>query len=264
MKRGNMFWGFVLILVGVLFYLKTAGVITDVWGWFWPVGMIMLGVWVLVMRFNPGLFGLKHENFSVDLQGATRIDVDFDHGAGTVFFGGGAAPGVAISGLGGLGLEVSTSRDGDRLGIDLEAGPTFLPFLGPDGGEWRFALSQEVPVAIKIDAGASSMDLDLRDVKLTFLGINTGASSVRAKLPANAGQSLVDIESGAATIELQVPAGVGARIRFEQGASSINVDEKRFPRSLAGDHLYQSVDYDSCANKMEISLDGGANTVKIF
>ncbi|HEY3312865.1 MAG TPA: hypothetical protein VGK00_14590 [Anaerolineales bacterium] len=262
MRRANLFWGVILILLGGLFFLKAIGLISDVLGWFWPLGFILLGVWVLVGRFLPR-FGVSVETFSIDLQGATKLDVDFDHGAGSVFFGGGAPAGVAISGTQGSGLEVSSHLAGDSLGVDIDAGPTFIPFLGPDGGEWRFNLTQEVPVSIKIDAGASGFDFDMTDVRLTYLGVDTGASRIKVKLPANAGHTLLDFQSGAASIELSVPTGVGARIRLEQGASTINIDESRFPLLTSLRNVYQSVDYDSAPNKVEINLVGGANSVRV-
>jgi len=262
MRRGNLFWGIILIVLGGLFLLQTSGLINDVLSWFWPIGLILLGVWVLAGRYLPRQGGAV-ETFSIELQDATRLDLDIDHGGGSLVFSGGAPAGVAISGSQATGLDVSSHRSGDSLGVKVDAGPNFLPFLGPDGGEWSFKLTQAVPVAIKLDAGASSLDFDLTDVRLTYLGVDAGASSVKVKLPANAGHTLVDFESGAASIDLIVPAGVGARIRFEQGISSINVDESRFPLVTSMRNLYQSADYDSTANRVEINLEGGANSVKV-
>ena len=262
MRRGNLFWGLVLIVLGGLFFLQASGLIKDVLGWFWPAFLIMLGLWVLGGRYL--LVSIPDgETFSIDLQGAARLEMEAGHGAGSIFFGGGAPAGVALTGTQALGLDKSSHLSGESLVVKLDAGPTFLPFLGPEGGEWRFNLTQEVPVSIKLDAGASHLLFDMTDVKLTYLGIDTGASSVTINLPARAGHTLVDIESGAASLDLTVPEGVGARIRFELGASSLNIDEKRFPRLTAAPNLYQSADYDSASNKVEINLEGGANSVSL-
>jgi hypothetical protein len=259
MRRGSIFWGFILILLGGLFLLQAQGLIKDVLGWFWPIVLILLGAWIVFERFIPhGAAG--GETFSINLEGASKVDLDFDHGAGTVVMTGGALIGVALTGSQGAGMDVSSHRNGESLTVDLNAGPTFLPFLGPDGGEWRFQVTQEVPVHLKVDSGASNLDFDFTDVKLAFLGVDTGASSLKVKLPANAGYTLVDIESGAASLDLSVPEGVAARIRIEQGVSSIDIDERRFPASGS---LRQSPDFDSAANKVEINLEGGANSVKI-
>ena len=256
MRRNNLFWGVVLILLGGLFLLQARGLISDVLGWFWPLALIILGVWVIWARFLPHSTA-SGENFTIDLQGAARLDLDIEHGAGSLSLRGGAPAGVAVSGLSGTTLDVNQALDGSSLGVELKAGPTFIPFLGPEGGEWQFSLTQEVPVAIKLDSGASNLNLDMTDVKLTFLGINSGASGIKIKLPAHAGQTLVDIDAGAASIDLLVPEGVAARIRIEQGASSVMVDEKRFPSHI-NQNLFESENFASAPDKVEISLDGGA------
>lgn len=262
MRRSNLFWGLILIVLGVLFFLHSAGLIDDVFAWFWPLAIILVGLFVLFGRYLPRRSGLG-EHFSIDLQGAARLDLNIDHGAGSVFVSGGAPEGVALTGSQGAGLEVSSHLLGDSLAVKLSAGPSFLPFIGPEGGEWHFQLTQAIPVAIKLDAGASSLDLDLTDVRLTSLGIDAGASSLKINLPASAGHSLVDIETGAASIDLHVPSGVGARIRFDQGASSISVDEQRFPAVASMRNLFQSADFDGAPNKVEINLAGGANSVSV-
>lgn len=265
MKRGNVFWGLILILLGILFYLKTTGLINDVFGWFWPFALILLGVWFLLWKRLPTAPGSSEdgEELAIELQGAARLDLEVEQGAGSLSISTGTPAGLALTGTQAAGLDVKNHREGDSLVIKLEAGPTFLPFLGPEGGEWRFYLTRELPVSIKLSAGASSLNLDLTEARLSFLGVDTGASNLSLKLPANAGQSLVQVESGAASLDLSVPEGVGLRLRFDQGASSIDIDEKRFPRLTHLEGIYQSSDYDSATNKVEINLDGGANSVKV-
>jgi hypothetical protein len=264
MRRGNIFWGVILIILGTLFFLQARGLIHDVIGWFWPILLILVGLWVLGGRFLPGFgFGGKGESFSLDLQGAAKMDLEFDHGAGSVSFRGGAPSGVAITGSQAAGMEVKSHLSDTGLGVEISAGPTFIPFLGPDNGEWRFQLTEEVPVSIKVEAGASSLDFDMTGMRLAYLGVEVGASSLNVKLPANAGHTLLAVESGAASIDITVPQTVAARIRVEQGASTVNIDEKRFPRSSGLAQFYQSPDYDTAPNQVEITLEGGANTVKI-
>jgi hypothetical protein len=264
MKLGNIFWGLVLIVLGALFFLQASGQLRgDVFGWFWPILLILLGVWVLASRFLPRSQSAQGKNLSIGLQGAAKLDIDFDLGAGSVLFTGGAPAGMAITGFQAAGMDVKSHLSQTGLGVDIDAGPTFIPFLGPDNGQWTFQLTNEVPVAFKVDAGASSLDFDMTDVLLTFLGIDTGASSLKIKLPANAGHTLLDVESGAASLDITVPVTVAARIKIEQGASSIHVDEKRFPLQSGTTCLYQSDDYEATANKVEINLQGGANSVKI-
>jgi hypothetical protein len=261
MRRGDIFWGGILIILGGLFLLQANHMISDVFGWFWPLFFVLLGVWILVGRYLPGMNVDSGEQFTIDLQGATQVAFDLDHGAGTVRLTGGAPSGVAVTGTQATGMDTHSHLSGDRLEVKLEAGPSFIPFLGPDSGTWLIQLTQDVPLTLDVDSGASRLDFDLTDLKVTHLSVDTGASSLDLKLPAQAGNTLVDIESGAATLDLSVPQGVAARVRTRQGASSIQIDQTRFPLRDTG--LYQSADYDTAANKVEINLSGGANTVNV-
>jgi len=260
MKRGDIFWGSILIILGGLFLLQVNGVITDVFGWFWPIFLMLLGVWILAGRFILAFGATDNgEKFSIDLQGAAQVALDFDHGAGSVQVTGGAPSGVAVTGTKAAGMDIKSTLAGDRLEVKIDAGPSFFPFIGPESGMWRFQLNQDVPLTLDIDAGASSMDFDLTDLKVTYMKVDTGASTLKIKLPANAGNTLLEIESGATTLDLSVPQGVAARLRVKQGVSTVNIDQSRFAMRDGG--LYQSADYDTAANKAEINLDGGANSV---
>jgi len=261
MRRGDIFWGGILVILGGLFLLQANGMLSDVFGWFWPLFLVLLGAWILAGRFLPGWASDRGEQFSIDLQGATQLALEFDHGAGSVHVGGGAPAGVAVTGTQASGMDMKSHLVGDKLEVKIDAGPTFIPFLGPDSGTWNFKLNQDVPLTLDVDAGASHMEFDLTDLKVTHISVDTGASSLQIKLPARAGNTLVDIESGAANLDLNIPQGVAARLRVRQGASSIDIDQTRFPLRDGG--LYQSADYDVAANKVEINLDGGANTLKV-
>ena len=52
MRRQGLFWGSVILLLGALLLLQTLGVFSfNVWGVFWALFLIFLGVWFL---FDPG------------------------------------------------------------------------------------------------------------------------------------------------------------------------------------------------------------------
>lgn len=262
MRRGNIFWGVLLVILGSLFLLQRSGLISDVFGWFWAIFLIFLGVWVLTRRMIPQ-DAPGQEEFSVALQDETKeLTLDLDHGAGSVQLTGGAAVGVAVSGFRAPGMELKHRQAGDRLEVDIDAGPSVIPFLGPDTGVWRFLVTGQIPLTLDVDAGATQLDFDLSDLKVTRIKVDMGASSLKVRLPISAGYTRMDVDSGAATIDINVPQGVALRLSLNQSASSLDVDQGRF--SMQDNHLYQSVDYETAANKVEISLNGGANAVKVW
>jgi hypothetical protein len=150
---------------------------------------------------------------------------------------------------------------GDRLDVRIEAGPSFIPFIGPSQGVWRFQLARDVPVRLTVESGASSMDIDLTDVLATRFDLKTGASSAHVTLPAR-GASLLEVESGAASLNIRVPEGTAARIRVRESVMSLDVDTNRFPRLDSG--LYQSSGYDTASDRADINLESGLGAVKVM
>jgi hypothetical protein len=262
MRRTEFFWGGLLVLLGVLFFLRTAGVLTgDVFSWFWPFVIIAVGLWILLGRFTAHVDFNKAEQFSIPLQGAKEAHLSIDHGAGHIELSAGANAGDFLTGLSGVAMDHSSHLDGDKLEVRIDAGPSFVPFIGPDGGVWQFRLDPDLPTSLDIDAGASRLDLDLRDLQVKYLSFDGGASRITLTLPARVENMVADMEAGAASIELNVPPGVGLRLRLKS-VGTARVDETRFvPREGS---IYQSVDYDTAKYRAEVTIEGGATSVKVY
>jgi predicted membrane protein len=121
-------------------------------------------------------------------------------------------------------------------------------------------LNTAVPLTLALETGASESRLLLTDLQVRELSVSTGASSTIVDLPARAGMTRVRVESGAASVKLRVPAGVAASISIRSALAGIRVDTSRFPK--AGDS-YRSADYDSAANRVEISVETGVGSIEI-
>lgn len=259
MKRDNIFWGVVLIILGILFLLQTQGIITDVFRFFWPLALILVGSWIILnVYWRPA--PSEAEMFAIPLGTAKNARFKFSHGAGQLEISGGAPTGQALVGSAAAGMNKESRLEGDRLEVKVEAGPSIVPFVGPSEGVWRFQLTQEVPVTLILESGASSSNIDLRDVLATFIQLKTGASSSNVTVPAR-GASLLEVESGVASVNIRVPEGTAARIRVKEGVTSINVDTNRFPRLDA--RLYQSPDFDTATDRTEIDLEAGLGALSV-
>ncbi|HJQ15097.1 MAG TPA: DUF5668 domain-containing protein [Anaerolineales bacterium] len=260
MRRDNLFWGTALVLLGVLLFLQTEGYIQNIFPFLWPLALILLGVWIMIGVFwTPALS--DEETFLVPLHSAKSARFKFSHGAGQIEITGGAPIGQALVGSSAVGMNQQNRLDGDRLEVNVEAGPSFLPFLGPSQGVWRFQLTQEIPLTLVVEAGASSLNIDLQDVLASRVELSTGASSSNVTVPAR-GVSLLDIEAGAASVNVRVPAATAARIRVEEGVNSVHVDTSRFPRLDTG--FYQSSGYDTAADRAEINIEAGLGSVNVI
>ena len=135
-----------------------------------------------------------------------------------------------------------------------------MPFIGPEGGVWQFRLNSDLPTSLDIDAGASRLNLDLRDLQVKYLSFDGGASHIILTLPARVENMVADLEAGAASIDLNVPQGVGLRLRLKS-IGTLKIDESCFvPR---GGRTYQSADYDTARYRADVTIEGGATSIRV-
>lgn len=264
MRRDYIFWGVILILLGGLMFLNTADIRLpggiNPMQLFWPTALILLGLWIIFGYLLRGK--AETEQLVIDLQGASQAALKLNHGAGHLTLHAGASAEQLLTGSFAGGVKQRAHKSGDRLDAHIEANPTFFPpfFGGWQGLEWDISLNRDIPLALRLETGASQSELDLRDLKVTDLRVNTGASKTDLTLPANAGKTDVRVELGAASLDMVVPQGVAARIRSESGAAAIEIDTARFPYSNG---IYESADFPSAENKVDIMIQAGAGRVAV-
>ena len=70
-----------------------------------------------------------------------------------------------------------------------------------------------------------------------------------------------DVHAGAASVVLRVPQGVAARIHVRSGLIGLKVDQNRFPHNGTA---YESPNYLSADNKVEIVVEAGAGSIEIL
>ena len=126
--------------------------------------------------------------------------------------------------------------------------------------DWSLRLNSEIPLSLDVETGASETRMDLSGLRVTELWLRTGASASELTLPSEAGATRAEIRSGMASVTVRVPLGVAARIRAKSGLAAVTVDQSRFPR--AGDG-YQSPDYGTATNKVDIDIETGVGSVDV-
>ncbi|HUP27613.1 MAG TPA: hypothetical protein VM409_04190, partial [Chloroflexia bacterium] len=126
---------------------------------------------------------------------------------------------------------------------------------------WSVQLNPSIPLDLHVDAGASQLTLDLKDLNVRKLGLDVGASSTTVFFPQKAMDTAVNIDAGAAHVKLVVPDGVAARVEVSRSpASSIKIDSERFTKQ--GD-IYQTVGYAQAGHKLNINIDAGAASIEV-
>jgi hypothetical protein len=263
MNRRGFFWGLILLVLGALFMLDNIGFLgVSVWSIFWPALLLILGAWYLA-RSASGQ-ATAEEEVAIPWEGASKGRIVIRHGAGRLSLRGGAPPDLLLEGVFGGGLAQKTWLDGATLHAELSVPNRFSPFgWGPgQQRDWEIRLSQSRPLALTLATGASNMRLDLSDLLVSELDIETGASATWLRLPAQAGHTEVSLRSGVASVTIEVPATLAAAIELTGGLAEIQVDSERFPRQ--GGKRYRSPDYDSAANRANIRLDSGLGSLRIL
>jgi hypothetical protein len=267
MRTNRVFWAVVLVAAGFLFLLNNLGLFNiNLWNLFWPTLLIVLGIWFIVGTAT-GTGEFEMEEGSIDLEDADSASLTVKYGAGRMRLDASAEAGKLVSGTFANGLDARVRKVDSALDVVLQP-PTrtfpdvFFPgnWITGRGLSWDFGLSKEIPLKLVFETGAADAHLDLTDLQVKELILKTGASSTEVNLPAQAGSTYFKVEAGAASLEIQVPEGVAARIDADAGLASVDVDQNRFPKQGG---IYQSEDFESAPNKVDIRIETGLASINI-
>jgi hypothetical protein len=265
MSRHNMFWGIILILVGLIFLADTFAGVSIAIRLLWPLLIIAAGVYVILGSSWGASNRMESHKVSVPLDDAKSAFIKLEHGAGLVRISGGATKGNLLSGTFDA-MQLDSRKSGSKMDVRMRTSMEdsffwIFPWNWHRGRrEWNFALSPEIPLSIKFETGASDNRLDLSDLQVEHLDIDTGASSTNVTMPKKAGHTRAEISGGAASFDITIPKGVAARIEVESGLGSLKIDEDRFPRS---GKAYQSENYKTAANTVDLRIEVGVSSVTI-
>ena len=253
-----LLWPFLLLAAGTLLFLDFAGLIEldalDLLARWWPVVLIVIGLLVLAGALWPRGRGVE-ERLAVPVGGAASGEVGLKFGGGRLDVGRGS-PGILVDGTFEGGV---LRRDLGPGRVELEAD---ISQAFPFGNQlhWQVGLAPDLPIALRLEGGASKSVLDLAELQVTSLVVKTGASDTRIVVPRDVPACDVRIDAGAAHVLVEVPAGVAARIRSQVGLGSTSVDAVRFPRTPDG---WESPDFATAERRVEIRVAGGVGSVQI-
>ena len=221
----------------------------------WPLGLVAIGIWFLVASVWPGR-RTPTENLAIPVGGVPSAAIKINFGGGELVIGRARSGGLVEGSFRG-GVMVQTPAPG-QLELKPDASGGF-PLSGR-GYRWDVGLTGEIPLDLRLDTGASRATIDLVDLQVRRLDLHSGASDTRVRLPAAAGLTAVRTETGVASLTIDVPPAVAARIRSRMALGRLRVDEARFPRAATG---WESPDVLTAPNRVEIEVHGGVGSVTI-
>jgi len=159
-----------------------------------------------------------------------------------------------------------------------------LPWSACNGAtDWQIHLNPDVPSEITAHSDGGNMELDLSSLAVSCLSADTGGGNLDVTLPdkavdlnviaktgagnvtvdigsATRGSSVINASSGAGSVIVRVPDGLAARIHPASGMGKVIVN----PRFSKLDvNTYQSPDYETAADRVEITIKSGAGNVSV-
>ncbi len=237
------FWPVLLVLIGLdMLVGRRSGIGAAVVGLITIlalVGIVWAASYITVYPFVG--FGLSTSpagvtDLSTELGDLQRATVRLEAGAADIKLSAlesasGLLAGGQVTSNRTISKSLTRSNGVGRLNISGSAQPGRDFFFGGVTGEdWDLRLTPKIPLTLEVAIGAASSTLDMRDLKVEQFRIDSGASSIRITTP-QSGQTRGVIKTGAASIVVEIPAGVAARIEVDGGLSSVSVDQARFPKS---------------------------------
>jgi DNA-binding MarR family transcriptional regulator len=129
---------------------------------------------------------------------------------------------------------------------------------------WRrdaseFVLNAALPWSIELRGGSTSLDADLRDLRLTRLDVGGGTGDVTLRVARPVGVVRVGIRGGAGDVLVTRPAGTAATLSVTGGHRSATLDGAA---AWSSGHI-ASAGAESAPDRLEIEVTGGANRVTV-
>lgn len=128
-----------------------------------------------------------------------------------------------------------------------------------EGNETKLKMNKNPEWDIKVEMGAGEAIFDLREYKVRSLKFEGGAASFEAKIGSSLPITDVIVETGVANVEIDVPEASACRIVVDSGLSS--KDFIGFVKQADG--TYQTPNYNTAANKVNINLKGGLSSFEV-
>ena len=290
---GVPIWGIFLVFLGIIFLLQTLNVLPwGLWGtlWrFWPVLIIIIGLGILLRRYNAWLLsllilvilggclgvaiwqydpplsvGMATKSYSEPLGDIEHAQIEIDFSAGSITIG--SLPPGSLNFVE-ADSEIKNSRSAMNVDFhqqdsegNLYLSTTNQQFRGEAGIRWEVSLTRNIPLAINIKSAASNMELDLSELKVTELRLDLDAGNCKVTMPSSAGTTHAYIKADVANVEVTIPDEVAAKIQVDADLSAFDLDNGRFPLQ---DDYYMSQDFVSAKNRVELEIDCDVGRVQV-
>lgn len=266
---------------------------------FWPLFLILVGLYLIVRRTKEALLvmiiallaaagfvyyagfqnglprpfrgqeqrrdeddDVRESKITADLDPSTeRVEAEINTGAINFDIKDGTEKlidGELQSGF--LEPDLSSSFEGDLTKLKLDTVSFRRRFFFRDfNNRLSLKFNNELPLALKINTGASDLDFDLSGLRISDFLLKAGASDIDVTVGEEVvPDAKVAFEVGVSDIKVRVPKALGVKIVSESGLTS-----ERFPSFVSKDDAFYSEGYDTAQKKIEIQLRAGASAIEV-
>lgn len=162
--------------------------------------------------------------------------------------------------LGGFTSNMRNNRNANTAVIDFKMENNHVELKkGKMENEVEINLNEKPIWNIDLGIGAGKANFDLSDYKVKSLKVSTGVADLQLRLGDKVPLADVQIESGVASVTLEIPESVGYEVRIDGALNVKDMDDL----VKVNDNLYRSADFDSAARKVAVRYDAGLSKVKI-
>jgi hypothetical protein len=265
MKTSNIFWGTLLIVLGLLFLLVNFSAINLDWEniWqLWPIIIILFGISMLVKSISGSSSDYSSNEYrEVFNPSITNAVLSLVGGAGNIKIG------SVTNDLIFAKTECANSNfDIIKTSTDTVARLKFCireaNFLFNNTkciSKVDIALNEKPLWKLDFKLGAASTRLDLTKYKIQDIKMDLGAAKLEVKLGALSEHLNFKLNTGASQIEISVPEEVGSEIIAKDVISKKDISG--FIKINSG--LYRTGNFDMTDKKIFINIDCGVSSITV-
>lgn len=297
MKSGQIFWGTFFVSLGALILLSKYDVVCIDWWFIWDFWPILLIIWglaiitkntiikpfvvllsgmvvaILIFGFLSNIFDpfdftsddyhdyhsktfVSEYDSSIDI-----VKLDLLAGAGTFSIKRNTSNLVKVISRGNIDdYYFNTSANENTAHVEIEMEQPYLPWIGKDASnKLDIELNQNPIWSIDATIGAAKSHFDLSEFKVSNLKLKTGATGTKIKFGNKYDEVDVDIEMGAASLELLIPQTSGCRISGEM--VFVAKELPGFEKTKSDGYITSN--YYSADEKINIRVDGGVSSLRV-
>lgn len=297
MKYKNIFWGIVLIAIGIMFILKNLDIISFNWLMLiqmWPLILIFWGISLIpvkdyikfILMVVSLVIGLLLVNYyksdvyfgwhfnSDDKKNWTeqrmtetydstisRATLKMDAVAGEFKIEGTTDKLIDFVSKGNIGdykMLVSNEDSNKVVKIGLESNVVRIN-NHDKGNDTRILLNSNPIWSVIFEAGASEVNFDLSNFKIDKIKFDGGASDVKLKIGNKIPMVNIDIDAGASSIKIKIPKESACELISDNVLSSKHLDGF----TNINDNVYRTADFDKSENKIYIKMDAAVSKLSI-